>query len=208
MGKGEGEGGVAEFSAESLGAVLRKREMRSQRNLLGYNIPLLERRFNFSRFELHSLYSIYHTLLLDSGLSLGKFRAGFEVMLNMNKITIRAEVLERIFREQRAVDFPHFVEMYSRIDQLIFRQNIVDYVEILFEGIYDKDSIRFEDIVRIMRNRITEKEAVDVAKTIYQQHDLPFDRPLSLRQLTQLCHDCDNFAKKMYRLYTRELKCQ
>jgi hypothetical protein len=47
--------------------------------------------------------------------------------------------------------------MYSQIDQAIFRQNIIDYVEILFEGLYDKQRITFDDIVRIMSNRITEK---------------------------------------------------
>lgn len=57
--------------------------------------------------------------------------------------------------------------MYSKIDEVIFKQNIIDYIEILFEGIYNKDNIRFEDIVRIMKNRITEKEAVDIAKIIY-----------------------------------------
>lgn len=57
--------------------------------------------------------------------------------------------------------------MYSKIDKVIFKQNIIDYVEILFEGIYNKDNVRFEDIVRIFKNRITEKESIDVAKIIY-----------------------------------------
>lgn len=57
--------------------------------------------------------------------------------------------------------------MYGKIDKVIFKQNIIDYVEILFEGIYNKDNVRFEDIVRIFKNRITEKESIDVAKTIY-----------------------------------------
>ncbi len=45
--------------------------------------------------------------------------------------------------------------MYSKIDKVIFKQNIIDYLEILFEGIYNKDHVRFEDIVRIFKNRIT-----------------------------------------------------
>lgn len=92
-------------------------------------------------------------------------------MLNMNRIAIRPEVLEKIFKEQQSISFEGFIEMYSRIDQVIFKQSIIDYVEILFEGVYHKDKIRFEDIVRILHGRITEKEAVDIATIIYEEYD-------------------------------------
>lgn len=47
--------------------------------------------------------------------------------------------------------------MYAKIEQNIYQQNIIDYVDIMFEGIYNKDCIRFDDIVRLLRNRITDK---------------------------------------------------
>jgi hypothetical protein len=70
--------------------------------------------------------------------------------------------------------------MYSRIDQFIFKQNIIDYVEILFEGVFNKDNIRFEDIVRIMKGRITEKEAIDIGTVIYEQYDRSFEKYIKL----------------------------
>lgn len=33
--------------------------------------------------------------------------------------------------------------MYARIEYNIYQQNIIDYVDILFEGLYDKEHIRF-----------------------------------------------------------------
>ena len=61
--------------------------------------------------------------------------------------------------------------MYSKIDHAIFKQNVIDYIEILFEGLYNKDKIRFDDIVRIMKNRIIEKEAKDMATLIFESLD-------------------------------------
>ncbi len=93
--------------------------------------------------------------------------------------------------------------MYSRIDQNIYQQSIVDYVEILFESLYNKDKISFEDVVRLMRNRITEKESIDIAKIIFDQIDRAEDETVKLEEIEELCHKSESFAKKMYRLYTR-----
>lgn len=73
----------------------------------------------------------------------------------MNRICLRPQVLEKIFSESANMDFLSFLEMSNRIDKIVFKQNIIDYVEILFEGIDDKNRIRFEDIVAILRHRIT-----------------------------------------------------
>lgn len=82
------------------------------------------------------------------------------------------------------------METYSKIDQLIYKQNIIDYVEILFEGIYDKERIRFDDIVRILKNRITDKEASDIARLIYEEYDRPFEFTIDLKEIAELCHNC------------------
>jgi hypothetical protein len=163
--------------------------MKKPRNLLSYNILSLEQKYNYSRFELHTLYSIFHTLLRDAKCSLGKFKKSFEVMFNMNQIVIRPETLEKIFYEQRCIDFESFIAMYSKIDQAIFRQNIIDYVEILFEGIYDKERIRFDDVIRLMKNRITEKESIDMAKIIFDQLERHEDETVRLSEIEYLCHD-------------------
>lgn len=46
----------------------------------------------------------------------------------MNKIAVRPEVLEKIFRDQKEVGFEQFIEIYGKIDELIFKQNIIDYL--------------------------------------------------------------------------------
>jgi hypothetical protein len=58
-------------------------------------------------------------------------------MLNMNKISIRPEELDRIFMEQSEITFESFIEMYGKIDKAIVKESIIDYVRILFEGVYD-----------------------------------------------------------------------
>jgi hypothetical protein len=80
--------------------------------------------------------------------------------------------------------------MYGKIDEVIFKQNIIDYIEILFEGIFNKDNIRFEDIVRILKNRITEKESIDIAQIIYEQNNRDFEKCIRLKEITELCHCC------------------
>ena len=92
-------------------------------------------------------------------------------MFNMNKVSIRPEILERIISEQKEIDFENFLAMYARIEYNIYQQNIIDYVDILFEGLYDKSHIRFDDIVRLLKNRITDKEATDIARIIYEHLD-------------------------------------
>ena len=157
-----------EFNGVTLDSVLRKHKMKKKRNLLGYNILKLEKKHNYSRFELHNLFTTYHTLLRDSKGSLLRFKNGFEVILNLNRAAIRPEILDRIFLEQKDLSFEGFLDMYGQIDELIFRQNVIDYVEMLFEGVFHKEKIRFEDIVRVLRSRITEKESVDVAKIVFE----------------------------------------
>ena len=125
-------------------------------------------------------------------------------MFNMNKIAIRPETLDKIFREQKSIDFESYLDMYSKIDQAIFKQNIIDYIEILFEGLYNKDQIKYEDIVRIMKNRISEKEAKSIARLIFENLDRMEDSTVQVSEIYDLCHSCDLFAKKMYRLYTDE----
>ena len=56
--------------------------------------------------------------------------------------------------------------MYGKIDRAIVKESIVDYV-IIFDGVFDKDRIRFEDIIRLLKIRITDKEAFDIAKVIF-----------------------------------------
>ena len=105
------------------------------------------------------------------------------------------------------MDFENFIAMYSRIEHNIYQQNIVDYVDIVFEGLYDKDRIRFEDIVRLLRNRITDKEATDIARIIYEHLDRYEEDSVALVEIEELCNSSQVFAKKMYRLYTQECKC-
>lgn len=57
--------------------------------------------------------------------------------------------------------------MYGKIDRAIVKESIVDYVRIIFDGVFDKDRIRFEDIIRLLKIRITDKEAFDIAKVIF-----------------------------------------
>ena len=57
--------------------------------------------------------------------------------------------------------------MYGKIDRAIVKESIVDYVRIIFDGVFDKDRIRFEDIIRLLKTRITDKEAFDIAKVIF-----------------------------------------
>ena len=78
------------------------------------------------------------------------------------------------------MNFEDFIEMYNNIDQIIYKQNIIDYVQILFEGIYDKNNIRYEDIIRIMKHRVTEKEAMDIASIIYDEIDRQLTSTLKL----------------------------
>lgn len=47
--------------------------------------------------------------------------------------------------------------MYGKIDRAIVKESIVDYVRIIFDGVFDKDRIRFEDIIRLLKTRITDK---------------------------------------------------
>jgi len=49
-------------------------------------------------------------------------------MLNMNRVCLRPQVLEKIFSEQKLIDFANFLEMNNKIDQIVFKQNITDYV--------------------------------------------------------------------------------
>ena len=70
--------------------------------------------------------------------------------------------------------------MYAKIDEAMYKQNIIDYIQIVFEGIYHKSKIRFEDIIRIMRNRITEKESIDIAKLVYEHLDRYEEETVSL----------------------------
>jgi hypothetical protein len=51
--------------------------MKNNRNLLGFNILHLEKTYNYSRFELHTLHSIFVTLLLDCKNSLARFKDSF-----------------------------------------------------------------------------------------------------------------------------------
>ena len=57
--------------------------------------------------------------------------------------------------------------MYSQIDHAMFQQSIIDYVDILFEPLYDRENIEYDQIVMVMANRITEREAEDIASIIY-----------------------------------------
>lgn len=93
----------------------------------------------------------------------------------MEKVTIRPDVLDKVMREQKGLSFEDFIGMYKRIEQVIYKQSIIDYMESLFENLYDKNRIRFEDITRILKNRITEKEAHDIAAIIYEQNGKSFD---------------------------------
>jgi acyl-[acyl carrier protein]--UDP-N-acetylglucosamine O-acyltransferase len=79
--------------------------MKTSRNLFGFNILALSRKFNLSRFELHSLYSVYKTLLFDSRNSIVRFKESLEVMLNMNKVMVRPEVLDAVLRDQQGLSF-------------------------------------------------------------------------------------------------------
>jgi len=96
--------------------------------------------------------------------------------------------------------------MYSRIEYSIYQQSIIGYVDILFESLYDKEHIRFEDIVRLFRNRITDKEATDIARIIYEHLDRHEEKEVSLKEIEELCNCSQIFAKKMYRLYTNDCK--
>lgn len=84
---------MLEENSGSLEKILKKNKMKNGRTLLGFNILNLEKRYNYSRFELHTLYSIYNTLLIDSKISQSRFKDSFEVMLNMNHITVRSDAL-------------------------------------------------------------------------------------------------------------------
>ena len=92
----------------------------------------MEKKYNYSRFDLHNLYTTYHTLLRDAKGSLVRFKNSFEVVLNLNRAAIRPEILEKIFRDQKSMSFDGFLLMYGQIDELIFKQNVIDYVEMLF----------------------------------------------------------------------------
>lgn len=54
-----------------------------------------------------------------------------------------------------------------------------------------------------MKNRITEKESVDIAKIVFEGIERNEEETVKLAEIYGLCHHCDSFAKKMYRLYTR-----
>ena len=94
-----------DHNSENLELVLNNSPNRHYRTLIDYNILSLVKNYKFSRFELHNLYSVFQTLLRYSKSSILKFKAGFEVMLNMNRISIRSEVMERIFQEQKTLNF-------------------------------------------------------------------------------------------------------
>lgn len=177
--------------------------MKDERSLFGYNIPSLQHKYNFSRFELHNLHSIYQVLLHYSKGSISKFQAGFEVMLNMNRISVRMDVIRQIFEELERLDFSEFVGMYSKIDSLIFRQNIIDYLDILFENIRDRDNIRYEDVLKVFRGRVTEGEAHELSHFIFEKTDRSEDASLTLKEMYRLCHTCEQFTKKMFKLYTK-----
>jgi len=44
----------------------------------------------------------------------------------------------------------------------------------------DKNKIHFDDIIRVFKHRITEKESIDVAKIIFDQYDKNYEGCIKL----------------------------
>ena len=100
---------------------------------MGKNIPKIQERYSFSRFELFNLYTYYKTLLEASKRSVKQLRKGFESIMNINKIELNSEIIERMFVEFfEEISFENFMNVYGNIQNLLFSQNIVEYMITVF----------------------------------------------------------------------------
>jgi hypothetical protein len=62
---------------QELQVLLKKNKIKGDQCLFGLNIPYIQEKYAFSRFELYRLYTDYSTLIKFSHYSLNDFKKGF-----------------------------------------------------------------------------------------------------------------------------------
>jgi hypothetical protein len=90
------------------------------------NIPKIQEKYTFSRFELFNLYTYYKTLLKSTNKSVKEFKKGFQSILYMNKIDLNSEMIDKMceaFFEE--ITFHNFIKTYGNIQNLLFTQTII-----------------------------------------------------------------------------------
>ena len=62
-----------------------------------------------------------------------KYVQGFESILNFQKISLKNDVIKKCIIAQKSFTFKNFMNTFKKLEDLMFIQNITDYLEIIFE---------------------------------------------------------------------------
>ena len=89
----------------------------------------------YPRFKVLELHSLYESILRHSGSNPQKFIQAFESSLNFQKIMLKNDVIKKSLFEQKKMSFKTFIEVFKKMEDLMFIQNITDYLEIIFDSL-------------------------------------------------------------------------
>lgn len=72
--------------------------------------------------------------------------------MNYQKIMIKPEIVKKHLYEQKKMDFKDFLLVYKKMEDLMFIQSIIDYLEIIFE-VYSQEKMTHAMVLEILAKR-------------------------------------------------------
>lgn len=75
-------------------------------------------------------------------------RKGFQSILYINKIELNSEMIDQMFTDfSKNISFNNFIRVYGNIQNLLFTQNIIEYVKEVFKAFYRDEIIGPEKVL-------------------------------------------------------------
>lgn len=69
-------------------------------------------------------------------------RKGFQSILYINKIELNSEMIDQMFNDfSKNISFNNFIRVYGNIQNLLFTQNIIEYIKEVFKMFYRDEII-------------------------------------------------------------------
>ena len=148
------------------------------------------------------LYSLYNTLLSFSEHDPSKFIQGLEAHLNYQRITVKTELLKRHIKESKNLSFEQFIKIYKKIEDLVYIQSVVDYVEIIFESNGMKE-LKIEEIKDTFMKRCSKEKAIEISEEMFLRMNRGKGATITISEVYTLCEKDTEFCSKLAELYYR-----
>lgn len=116
---------------------------------------------------------------------------------------IKSEIVKKNFYEQKRMQFKDFLGMYKKMQDLMFIQSIIDYLEIIFQ-VYANLDLSYELVYQILVKRSDHIDAVTISDIIFKKLDVNKEGIVNLQDILELCERDIEFCSTFSKLYHQE----